>query len=197
VNSSILTQSFAFLVPNEKLTCGFEKLAFSNDGRAREQTRRLDSVLQGTLSPGEIRVYALGSRERVEPIKLPSAPTREYHEVTPIGNPFGSNREAEIQLGSSHVGMTLAVVIQYRKAGEADRSFERPQEVLRVVGNTGSKPASFTSIPREGTDIWSRCSWAVFKHQVTASDANQLLKLKLVGETPPGTTATITAMWLK
>jgi len=197
VNPGLFSQSFTFLLPNEQLSSGFAKLLFSNDGQAHDPTRRTEGVLQRTLAPGEIRVYALGSREWIEPIKLPSAPTRQYHDVTPIGNPFGSNREAEIQLGSSHAGMTLAVVIQYRKAGEADRSFERPQEVLRVVGNIGSKQVSFASIPREGTDIWSHCSWAVFKHQVTTSDANQLLKLKLIGETPPNTTGIITALWLK
>jgi hypothetical protein len=117
--------------------------------------------------------------------------------VTPIGDPFGSKREAEMRIGSGQAGMTLAVIIQYRKAGEPDRSYERPQEVLRVVGNIGSKQLSFSSIPQEGTDIWSRCSWAVFKYQLKESDANQLLKLKLVGETPPDTTWTITTLWLK
>jgi hypothetical protein len=197
VNPGLFPQSFAFLVPNERLSRGFEKLVFSNDGQAREPTRQLEGVLQGTLVPGEIRVYALGPRERIEPLTLPSAPTREYHQVTPIGDPFGSMREAEIRIGSSQVGMTLAVIIQYRKSGEPDRSYERPQEVLRVVGNIGSTQVSFSSIPREGTDIWSHCSWAVFKHQVKESDANQLLKLKLVGETPPNTTFTITTLWLK
>jgi hypothetical protein len=197
VNPGLFPQSFAFLVPHEKLSRGFEKLVFSNDGQAREPTRRLEGVLRATLVPGEIRVYALGPRERIEPLTLPSAPTREYHEVTPIGDPFGSKREAEIRIGSSQAGMTLAVIIQYRKSGEPDRSYERPQEVLRVVGNIGSKQLSFSSIPREGTDIWSHCSWAVFKHQVNESDANQLLKLKLVGETPPDTTWTITTLWLK
>jgi hypothetical protein len=197
MNPGLFPQSFTLLIPNEKLSRGFTKLVFSNDGQVREPIRRLEGVLQGTLTPGEIRVYALGLRERIEPLELPSAPTRQYHEVTPIGNPFDSNREAEIQLASDHGGMTLAVVIQYSKAGEADRSFERPQEVLRVVGNIGSKQVSFASIPKEGTDIWSHCSWAVFKHQVTSNDANQLLKVKLVGETPPGTTPMITTLWLK
>jgi hypothetical protein len=103
-------------------------------------------------------VYALGPRERIEPLELPSAPTRQYHEVTAIGNPFDSNREAEIQLAPGHAGMTLAVVIQYSKAGEADRSFERPQEVLRVVGNIGSKQVSFASIPKEGSAVYGLCS---------------------------------------
>ena len=197
VNPGLFPQSFSFLIPNEKLARGFEKLLFSNDSQARELTRRLEGVLQGSLIPGEIRVYALGARERIEPLRLPSAPTRVFHEVTPIGDPFGSKREAEIQIGPGHAGTTLAVIIQYRKAGEPDRSYERPQEVMRVVGKIGSKQLSFSSIPREGTDIWSRSSWAVFKHQVKASDANQLLKLKLVGETPPDTTWTITTLWLK
>jgi len=197
VNPGLFPQSFVFLAPNEKLSRGFEKLIFSNDGQAREPTRRLEGVLQGTLVPGEIRVYALGSHKLVETLSLPAAPTREYHEVTPIGDPFGSKREAEIRIGSGQAGMTLAVIIQYNKAGEPDRSFERPQEVLRVVGNIGPKQLSFSSIPQEGTDIWSRCSWAVFKHQLKESDVNQLLKLKLVGETPPDTTWTITTLWLK
>jgi hypothetical protein len=197
VNPGLFPQSFTFLVPNENFSCALEKLLFSNDGRVRETTCRLDGVLQGTLAPGEIRVYALGPSERIEPVELPAAPTRVYHQVTSIGDPFGSIREAKIQLGSSHAGSTLAIIIQYRKAGEPDRSFERPQEVLKVLANIGSKQVSFSSIPREGTDIWSRCSWAVFKHQVIGSEANQLLKLKLVGKTPPGTTYTITTLWLK
>jgi hypothetical protein len=114
-----------------------------------------------------------------------------------MGDPFGSKREAEIPIGSSQAGLTLAVIIQYRKFGEPDRSYERPQEVLKVVGNIGSKQLSFSSIPREGTDIWSHCSWAVFKHQVKESDAHQVLKLKLVGEAPPHTTWAITTLWLK
>lgn len=149
VNPGLFPQSFSFLVPNEELSGGFEKLVFSNDGQAHEPTRRLEGILQGTLVPGEIRVYALGPRERVESVWLPSAPTREYHEVTAIGDPFGSKQEAEIQLGSGQAGMTLAVVIQYRKAGEPDRSYERPQEVLRVEGNIGSNPVNFLFPERE------------------------------------------------
>jgi len=197
VNPGLFPQSFSYSIANEKLARGFEKLLFSNDSEAREPIRRSEGELQGTLIPGEIRVYALGARERIDPLELPSAPTREFHKVTSIGDPFGSNREAEIQIGSDHVGMTLAVIIKYRKAGEPDRTYDRPQEVLRVEGNIGSNQLSFVSIPREGTDIWSRCSWAVFKHQFNESDANQLLKLKLVGETPPHTSSVITALWLK
>ena len=197
VNPGLFSQSFSFLIPDENLAGGFEKLLFSNDGLAHVPTRRFDGVLQGNLIPGEIRVYALGARERTEPLALPSAPTRLFHEVTPLGDPFGSKRETEIKIGPGQAGNTLAVIIQYRKAGEADRAYDRPQEVLRVVGNIGSKQVTFSSIPREGTDIWSRCSWAVFKHQIMESETNQLFKLKLIGETPRETAWTITTLWLK
>lgn len=197
VNPGLFPQSFSYLVPKKELDRGVVRLIFSNDGQAHEPIRRLEGVLKGTLIPGEIRVYALGPREQVEPFWLPSASTREYHEVTSIGDPFGSNKEAEIQIGADEVGMTLAVVIEYRKAGEPDRSYDRPQEVLRVGGNIGSNPVSFSSIPREGTDIWSHCSWAVFKHQIAAGEANHKLTMRLTGEPPAGTTWMITSLWLK
>ena len=117
--------------------------------------------------------------------------------MAPIGDPFGSNKAAEIHIDSAQEGMTLAVIIQCRKAGEPDRSYERPQEVVTLVGNIGSKPVNFSSIPREGTDIWSHCSWAVFKHRIDASEGNQNLTLRLTGEPPAGTTRLVTALWLK
>jgi len=197
VNPGLFPQSFSLVIPKGKLSSGFEKLVFSNDGQARQPVRPLAGVLQAKLVPGEIRVYALGPRERIEPLELPPAPTRDYHEVTPVADPFGSKREAAIRIGQNQVGMTLAIIIQYHKQGEPDRSYDRPQEVLRVVGKIGARQVGFTSIPGEGTDIWSRCSWAVFKRRFTAGDANQLLDLKLVGEPPPGTTWTITTLWLK
>ena len=66
-----------------------------------------------------------------------------------------------------------------------------------VAGEIGSKAVSFSSIPREGTDIWSRCSWAVFKHPITPGEANPTLKLKLAGQPPAGTTRVVTVLWLK
>ena len=197
VNPGFFPQSFSFLIPNEKIAGGFEKSLFSNDGRAHEAIRRSEGDLCGTLIPGEIRVYALGARERIEPLELPSAPTRAFHQVTPIGDPFGSTKEAEIQIGRGQAGETLAVVIQYRKAGEPDRSYQRPQEVLRVTGNIGSRSISFASIPREGTDIWSLCSWAVFKHCIAPGEVSQKLTLRLDGDPPAGITYTIMTLWLK
>jgi hypothetical protein len=117
--------------------------------------------------------------------------------VTPLGDPFGSKKEADIQVGADKAGMTLAVIIQYRKSGEPDRSYARPQEVLRVGGDIGSKQVTFSSIPREGTHVWSQSSWAVFKHRIAANEAKQKLTLRLTGQPAAGTTWMITALWLK
>ena len=197
VNPGLFPQDVSFHDPATELAGGYLKLLFSNDGEAREPLRPWAQVLHGTLLPGEIRVYAIGPRERVEPLLLPPAPTRQYHKVEPLGDIFRGGREATLQLEPKNAGMTLALVIQYDKGGRPDRSFDRPQEVLRVNGELGSKAVRFSSIPREGTDIWSRNSWAVFKHIVIPEEQNELLKLKLEGMPPPGTDWTITALWLK
>jgi len=197
VNPSLYAQSFAITVGSPAVARGFRKLVFSNDGQAREEIRPVTGVLSGKLIPGEIRIYALGTREKVSPLFLLPAPTREYHEATPIADPFAGRKEAQLKIAPQQAGKTLAVIIQYQKGGEPDRSYDRPQEIMKVTGETASGPIRFSSIPREGTDIWSKCSWGVFKHKVAPADINQTLRLKLVGEPPAGTTWTVQALWLK
>jgi hypothetical protein len=197
VNPALLPQSFSLLAPGNIPVRGNVKLLFSNDAQARELLRPMQGVIQGVLVPGEIRVYALGSRERLDPLSLPPAPTRQFHHVTPLPDLFGGNNEAGLTIDPKRVGTTLAVIIQYWKAGEPDRSFGRPQEVITLKGEINSTPVKFSSIPKEGSDIWSRCSWAVFKHPISANEANQHLKLELVGKPPAETTAQVTALWLK
>ena len=197
VNPNLYPQSFAVRIGSPPLARGFRKLVFSNDGQAREEVRPVNGVLSGKLIPGEIRIYALGTREKVSPLSLPPAPTREYREVTPIADPFAGRKEAQLKIAPQQAGKTLAVIIQYQKGGEPDRSYDRPQEVMNVTGETATGPIRFSSIPREGTDIWSKCSWAVFKHEVTPAEINQTLHLRLVGDPPAGTTWTVQALWLK
>jgi hypothetical protein len=93
--------------------------------------------------------------------------------------------------------MTLAVIIQYLKDGKPDRSYTRPQEVCKVPGEIGSQAVDFTAIPAEGTDIWSKCSWAVFKHKIARDEADKTLRLRLVGDPPAGTVRVSQAMWLQ
>jgi hypothetical protein len=173
------------------------KLLFSNDAQAREPLRPMQGVVQGMLVPGEIRVYALGGRERLDTLSLPPAPTRQFHQVTPLPDLFLGKSEAALMIDPKRVGMTLAVIVQCRKAGEPDRSFKRPQEDVTIKGEINSTPVLFSSIPKEGIDIWSGCSWVLFKHQIGANEANQHLKLELVDKTPAETTAQVTALWLK
>jgi hypothetical protein len=197
VNPHLYAQSFAVPVGGPAVARGFRKLVFSNDGQAREGIRPVNGVLSGKLIPGEIRIYALGTREKVAPLFLPPAPTREYHEATPVADPFAGRKEAQLKIAPQQAGKTLAVIIQYQKGGEPDRSYDRPQEIMQVTGETATGPIRFSSIPREGTDIWSKCSWAIFKHKVAPVEINQTLHLRLVGEPPVGTTWTVQAMWLK
>jgi len=197
VNPGLYPQSFSLASPTAILSRGFRKLVFSNDGQFSEEVQSMNGVLSGKLIPGEIRIYALGPREKISALSLPPAPTREYHEVTPIADPFAGKKEATLRIAPQHAGKTLAAVIQYRKGGEPDRSYDRPQEVMKVIGEIAAKPVRFLSIPKEGIDIWSKCSWAVFKHKVAPDETSQTLSLKLVGDPPVGTTWTIRALWLK
>ena len=197
VNPGLFAQSFAVPVSSVTPPPAFSKLVFSNDGQAKGGMTRVASVVSGELIPGEIRVYAIGSREAMAAISLPPAATRQYHRVTPIVDPFGEKREAGLRIVPAQVGKTLAVVIQYLKDGEADRSFDRPQEVMKITGVMASAPVTFTSIPAAGTNIWSRCSWAVFKHKIVPGEAGKSLRLKLIGEPPSGTTWRITTVWLQ
>jgi hypothetical protein len=196
VNPSLFAQSYSVTVPNPPAR-SLRKLLFSNDGRVREEIQPTTGVLNGSLAPGEIRVYAVGPQMRIEPLSLPPAPTRQYHEVTRISDPFGDKKEAEIQIRPEQVGTTLAVIVHFQKGGEPDRSYDRPQEVMKLSGALASRPIRFSTIPQEGTDIWSRCSWAVFKHRIEPDEANQTLKLTWVGDPPAGTTVTIRALWLR
>lgn len=151
---------------------------------ASRQTGKVSIAFHESQYP-EIRVYALGPRQTISRLSLPLAPTRQYHEGTPIADPFGGEKQAKLRIAPRRAGMTLAVIIQDQKAGEPDRSFDRPQEVMKVTGEIASRPVRFSSIPSEGTDIWSKCSWAVFKHKITPNETNQTLNLELVGEPPP------------
>jgi len=197
VNPGLFPQSFFFPLPPTRPAPEFEKVIFSNDGRLRRGLESSQGVLRGTLIPGEIRVYAFGERRKVGALSLPAAPTRPYHEVTPVRDPFDGRKEAEIPIRPANVGKTLAIVVQYIEAGEPARSFAWPQRVLKVEGTVGTSTVPFTSIPNEGADIWSKSSWAVFKHLVDASEANRRLHLELQGEPPTGITWRIQALWLK
>ena len=65
------------------------------------------------------------------------------------------------------------------------------------TGTVGSRPAVFRSVPKETSDIWSKCSWVVFKHRIEASEAGQSLHLKLRGDPPPGISWTSQTLWLR
>ena len=198
VNPGLYPQSFAVPFSNANPSRGFSKLVFSNDGQAKEVVAPAPGVIRGgELIPGEIRVYAAGPREAIAAISLPPAPTRQYHKVTPMVDPFGGKKDGELHIVPALAGRTLAIVLQYFKDGEPDRSFDRPQEVIKVKGTIASTPVTFTSIPAASTDIWSKCSWAVFKHKIEPRETGRALRLKLVGESPPGTTWRITALWLQ
>jgi hypothetical protein len=197
VNPGLYPQSFTVPLGSQALGNGFLKLAFSNDGQVREVPRRASGVLQGELIPGEIRIYAIGPEAKVAPISLPPAPTRKYHQIKPIGDIFGGNGNASLAISHAHRGMTLAVIFQYRKEGKPDRSYTRPQEICKVVAEIGSQAVDFIAIPAEGTDIWSKCSWAVFKHKIVPEETGKTLTLRLVGDPPAGTDRTIQAMWLQ
>jgi len=195
VNPGLYSQSFSVTVPTPPSS--FRKLIFSNDALVQKETPSTIGVLNGNLTPGEIRIYAIGPRSMIEPLALPPASTRQYREVTPAADPFGGTKEAQLKIAPDQVGMTLAIIVQYWKGGEADRAFDRPQEVMKLAGEVSSRSVSFSSIPREGTDIWSRCSWAVFKHRIEPAEASQTLKLRWVGDLPAGATWTTTTLWLK
>ena len=196
VNPGLFSQSFSVEVPGLPPPA-FQKLIFCNDAQARQEMQASRGMLTGKLVPGEIRVYALGATAMIRPLALPPAPTRLYHEVTQISDPFGKDRTAELKIGPTQRGKTLAIIVRYWKGREADRAYDRPQEVMKLSGEIGTRAVSFSSIPREGTDIWSRCSWAVFKHRVAPEDVNHTLKLKWMGNPPEGTTSTVTALWLR
>jgi len=195
VNPGLFPQSF--YVPTPGPDSNFAKLVFADDEQAEHVVRPVKGFLRGDLFPGEIRVYALGPREKITPLSLPSAPTRVYHQVAPMLDPFQGGREAQLRIEKSEVGSTLAFIVQYYRGGELDRSYKQPQEVLKVVGDLGGKPAHFASIPREGVDIWSQCSWAVFKHRISSPEAGQTLLLKLLGSPPDGVRFQITALCLR
>ena len=131
------------------------------------------------------------------PLTLPVAPTRRFNEFTPLPDLLSEKKIAYLRLASENAGRTLAIVIQYFRNGNPDRSFTRPQEICRLAGDVASKSVSFASIPTEGTDIWSKCSWAVFKHRVEEDEIDKTLRLRLVGDPPPGTDLVIKAMWLQ
>lgn len=196
VNPGLYPQSFVVTSPS--LPAGsVQKLLFSNDGEHHEPVQPLCAEIRGTLIPGEIRVYALGTQEKVRSLSLPLAPTRRYHQVTSFLSPFRAKKQASIEITPNDVGKTLAFVIQYRKNGHPDRSYIWPEDVMKVSGSIDSHPATFSSIPAEGTDIWSKCSWAVFKHQVAPDESDKMLRLNRVGSPPSGTQWRIRAFWLK
>ncbi len=197
VNPGLYPQAFLVPATTAEMAGGFQKLVFSNDGRAREDLQPLNGTLGGELVPGEIRIYALGPKEKIASLSLPPAPTREFHQVTPIADPFGGKKEAELPIVPERTGMTLAFVVQYLKDGKPDRSYNRPQEVIKVTGEISSKAVGFTAIPVVGTDIWSKCSWAVFKHKIEPDETGKTLHLKLVGDSPAGTERTIQVLWLR
>jgi len=197
VNPSLLPQSFLIPASNLSSSRGFQKIIFSNDGQNGQEYRPLNGVMQGNLVPGEIRIYAIGPEEQLALLSLPSAPTRQFRTAIPITDPFARSREADLPISLDREGMTLAIVIQYLTHGEPDRSFNRPQEVIKVAGEVASKAVCFTTIPAEGTDIWSNGSWAVFKHRVERDEIGKTLHLKLDGEPPSGTDRTIQVIWLK
>jgi hypothetical protein len=175
----------------------YSKLIFSNDVRATAPIAPVAGVLSGSLAGGEIRVYALGGQPRISGISLPYAPTRKFHKVVSFGDPFEGKTTCKIFLPRGRAGSTLAVILRYSRGGLADRSSHTPQNVIKVEGSLGAKSVTFRSIPRQGTDIWSGGSWAVFKHEVTAGEVNHSLTLALIGTPPTGTHVTVQAMWLK
>lgn len=196
VNPGLSSQSFAAEAPS--LPAGsLQKLVFSNDGEHHEPMQLLNAEIQGTLVPGEIRVYALGTQRKLSSLALPPASTRQYHQVTSFESPFKTSRNASIEVTPKDVGKTLAFVIQYRKNNQPDRSYAMPEDVTKVFGSIDSHPVTFTSIPAAGTDIWSRCSWAVFKHHVAVDEANKTLRLMLAGNPPAGTQFQVQGLWLK
>ncbi len=195
VNPGLFPQSFQ--VPPPALPSGSMKnLLFTNDGEHHEPIERLGGEIRGILVPGEIRVYALGPQEEIASLSLPAAPTRKYHHVRSFPNPFAAKRDADIKLVPRDAGKTLAIVIQYRKNAQPDRSYAWPENVMKISGSIDSHPAIFSSIPAKGTDIWSKCSWAVFEHPVSASELNHTLHLTLVGSPPAGTQWRIQTFWL-
>jgi hypothetical protein len=197
VNPSLYAQSFLFTLGTEvRGECRLKSI-FSNDGQARNELRPASGVVQGKLIPGEIRIYALGTEERIARMSLPPAPTRVFHEIEPLGDFFGEKKAADLAIGPQHEGKTLAIIIQYWKNEIPDRSFTRPQEIIRVVGEIASEEVRFISIPSKGTDLWSKCSWAVFKHAIAPNEVGRKLSLKLEGDCPPGTERQIQAMWLR
>ncbi|MGD1158195.1 MAG: hypothetical protein ABSA41_20570 [Terriglobia bacterium] len=197
VNPGLYPQSFLVPLAGQARGDGLLKLVFSNDGRAREELRPANGVLEGELVPGEIRIYGLGPEAKVAPMSLPSASTRQFHQITPLADLFGGKRVADFALSPEHEGMTLAIIIQYQKDGRPDRSYTRPQEICKVTGDIASKAVIFTSIPAEGTDIWSKCSWAVFKCKIARNETGETLRLRLVGDPPAGTDRAIQSMWLQ
>ena len=196
VNPGLYSQTFALTVPDSPPGAS-QKLLFSNVPLVRPMTSSGTGRLQGSLVPGEIRVYGLGPRATLERLSLPAAPTRRYHEAVLEADPFRGSKEAQLRMPAQRVGATLAVIVRYWRGGEADRNYDRPQEVMKLTGEVASAPVSFSTVPRAGTDIWSRCSWAVFEHRIAPSEAGKVLKLHWVGSPPSGTTWTVTTLWLR
>jgi hypothetical protein len=197
VNPGLYPQDFTVPLPKSDPSRALSKLVFSNDAQAKQTVTPAAGVIQGELIPGEIRVYAAGPRESIAAISLPLAPTRQYHKVTPVVDPFEGKKDGELPIVPAQAGKTLAIILQYFKDGEPDRSFDRPQEVIKVTGTIASMPLAFTSNPAAHTDIWSKCSWAVFKHKIASRETGRTLRLKLAGDPPPGTMWRVTALWLQ
>jgi hypothetical protein len=196
VNPGLFDQSFIVPAPRAEPET-FEKLIFSNDPEAKAGAMPAASTVAATLLPGEIRVYAIGRRESVLALSLPPAPTRRFRRVEAMGDPFRGQSEAHVPITPERSGETLAVIVGYFKDGLPDRSSKQPQEVVKLQGEANGKPVEFETIPREGTDIWSGCSWAVFKHRIQPDEAGAKLHLRLVGSPPAGTTIQVTALWLE
>lgn len=194
INPGLFPQSFSYPVLEQ--TYPMQKVLFSNDSLIENTLHPFDGVLEGKLVPGEIRVYVLGGSDRLRTLSLPPAPTRVFHNVTAMMNPFGNNKEAQITITSEQVGRTLALVIQYWKDGRPDRSYKQPQRVISVAGQISSQNIDFVTVPYGADQVWALCSWAVFKYRVKESDVNQVLNLKLEGQTAPETTFTLTSLWL-
>jgi hypothetical protein len=194
VNPGLFGQSFVVPAPGP---APFQKLLYSNAPDAHSGLEPASGVLRTELGPGEIRIYAYGARAKLSGLSLPAAPTRRYRTITPIAGAFEGKSEAEFKVPAEKAGATLAVIIRYFKGGLPDRSSKQPQDVVKLQGEANGKPVEFETIPREGTDIWSGCSWAVFKHRIAPEDAGHTFVLKLIGTPPQGTTARVTALWLK
>jgi hypothetical protein len=197
VNPGLYPQSFVYSVSGQPARNAFQRLVFSNDGLAKDKARRTKGVLQGELVPGEIRIYALGAATRVSALALPPAPTRKFHRFIPLPDLFNGEKTARLKLAPGNAEMTLAIILRYFREGIPDRSFARPQEVCTVTGEIASKAVRFTSLPAEGTDVWSKCSWAVFEHQVGRDEIDKTLRLRLAGRPPAGSHLSIQAMWLQ